>query len=136
MFRSIVVAASMLTLTSCSKPAVVGISGTVTYDGKPVPQGNIAFDPVELTKGQMRQTDIKNGEFQLPAEEGVVSGMEFKVVIRGFRKTGRKYPGAAEGFAEEVEQYLPVKYNGRSTLRVTPSPRGEENVLKFELSSK
>ena len=128
----------LLTAEGCSgRPNPVGVSGTVTLDGKPLPQGNLLLNPVSEIEGQRRDVAVTEGKFNLPKTEGVLPGLEFKVSIKAFKKTGKKYPNAdmSLSYDEEV-QYLPEKYNSASTLRVKISPDERENQLKFELTSR
>lgn len=59
-----------LALAGCGKePAnVVHVSGTVTFDGKPVPLGMIVFepDPSKSNSGRQGHADIKDGKFDTP----------------------------------------------------------------------
>lgn len=129
---------AVLCLPSCQRgPVIVGANGQVTLDGKPLPEGVVVFEPLDAKQGQIREAVVTNGAFSLPDTQGVPAGMEFRVLIKGFRKTGRKYPAADPALAyDEVEQYLPGKYNADSNLRATFAPEQEKNQFRFELSSK
>lgn len=129
---------AILCLPSCQRgPVIVGASGQVTLDGKPLPEGMVVFEPLDAKQGQIREAVVTNGAFTLPETQGVPAGMEFRVLIKGFRKTGRKYPAADPALAyDEVEQYLPGKYNAESSLRATFSPENDKNQFRFELSSR
>lgn len=133
-FSWIGIAAGALLLASCrADPRPVGVRGTVSLDGQPLLEGFIEFEPVDGKLGQMRRTAIRNGTFELPAEQGLLPAIEFKVIVKAFRKTGKKYLGALPGMNEEVVQVLPARYNAASSLRATPSIRTTENVFAFEL---
>jgi hypothetical protein len=134
MSRQLVLALLPLLLTSCGGVRPVGVRGAVTLDGKPLPRGVLEFQPVG--EGQVRMATIENGEFDLPPEQGLLPGLEFKVAIKAFRKTGRKYPNLdmAASYDEEV-QYIPEQYNALSTLRVTISKREQDNQFRFDLQS-
>ncbi len=68
-------------LSGCSQPKNDGpprfiLSGTVTYDGKPVPKGFITIEP-DSEKGNTGPgsgAPIADGEFSTPAETGHVGG--------------------------------------------------------------
>ena len=119
----------------CSQgPVPVGVTGEVTLDGKPISEGRVRFEPLDAKQGQSRDVAIHEGKFALPASEGQLSGLEFKVIINAFRKTGRKYPNADMAASyDEVIQYLPDQYNSASTLRAVISPDEEENHFEFHL---
>lgn len=123
-------------LTGCGGTQPVALSGNVTLDGQPLPEGIISFEPISKTAGQRRDATITNGAFTLPAAEGVLPGMEFKVEIKAFRKTGRKYPNADMGASyDEVVQFIPPPYNSATTLSAVISPDEQANHLSFELVS-
>lgn len=128
----------VVTVIGCSnQPSPVAVSGTVTFDGMPLEAGMIQFDPQSGPQTQRREVAIANGVFQLSADKGLLPGTEFKVSIRAFKKTGKKYPNADPGasFEEEI-QYLPEKYNVSTTLRATISADESPNHLKYDLVSK
>lgn len=56
------------------KPAQAAVSGTVTFDGKPLLAGTIRFVPVDGTKGSKVSAQIIDGKFELQAELGPVVG--------------------------------------------------------------
>jgi len=65
-------------------PTRYPLSGSVTYDGKPVPHGEILFEP-DATKGNegpASTAPIKMGKYSLPSEKGVVGG-DYQVSISG-----------------------------------------------------
>ncbi|UUO04943.1 hypothetical protein M4951_16305 [Blastopirellula sp. J2-11] len=61
------------------------ISGNVTFAGQPVPQGTIFLmpDPQKGNTGPGSTGIIRNGEFRIPAQRGVVGGA-YVVSITGF----------------------------------------------------
>jgi hypothetical protein len=115
----------------------VAVQGTVTLDGEPLPTGKLSLDPLSELAGQRRDITIEDGIFALPANEGVLPGLDFKVSIKAFKKTGKKYPNAdmSVAFDEEV-QYVPETYNSSSTLQIKVSPDAEENHYAFDLVSR
>lgn len=127
----------MLFGIGCNRaPQTVGLNGQVTFDGQPIESGLIVLEPA-YSKGHRRDATITRGVFALPPEQGVQPGDEFKVSIKAFKKTGKKFPGPDPSVTYEEEvQYLPEKYNSASTLRLTVSPNEQENQLKYELTSR
>lgn len=76
------VAAALLafsTLLGCGGsdgPRRYTVEGTVTFDGKPVPAGDIAFEP-DTSKGNQGPAgyaDIKNGRYVTSSGKGAVGG--------------------------------------------------------------
>ena len=72
--------ALLLVLAGCSGgndgPARFPIAGSVNFDGKPVMDGEIFFQPDESAgnSGPASVAPIKNSEYSLPAELGLVGG--------------------------------------------------------------
>jgi hypothetical protein len=72
----------------CSRqggPVRYEVKGTVLYDGKPVPAGEVALDPdgSQGTKGPGSIAQIKDGRYQTEPQKGVVGG-PYIVRIAGF----------------------------------------------------
>ncbi|MCA9086446.1 MAG: hypothetical protein KDA81_20460 [Planctomycetaceae bacterium] len=129
-----------------SGPEKVGVSGTVSIDGKPITQGTIAF--VSLEGGRTAVTQITDGEYELAKTDGPYPG-EQKVTIQAFEKTGRTItvtkdlPGPPdEGSAippgglklDETKQVLPERYNTKSELKVSLES-GYNSDVNFELTT-
>ncbi len=113
------------------------VTGTVTYDGKPLASGNILFVPdVDASgkplRGQAVQATITDGTYSLTAEAGPVVGSN-KVQITATRKTGKFQE--SDGQKIEIEQqYLPAKYNSNTTLKQDIT--AGENTADFTLDAK
>lgn len=115
-------------------PGPVGITGRVTFAAVPVARGSVAFEP-ESFPGQRREVLVADGAFTVPREAGLRPNQTYRVRVRGFRKTGRKYENAdmSKSTDEEV-QYLPERYNAASQLTVTTSPEQVRSGLTLELT--
>jgi hypothetical protein len=99
----------------------VTISGKVTYQGKPVPEGMIAFVPIKTTKGPTASAIIKDGAYEAVAAGGVPLGTH-RVEVQAFRPLpANRSPNrpAALREREPREQYLPQKFNRQSTMEIT-----------------
>ena len=118
----------------------VTLSGNVSYDGNPIPQGRIRLTPAE---GNPVGVAIEGGQYQFP-EDTELSAGDYQVWITATRKTGRTYispdPPQVDGEysqtakrerIEEYEQYLPQKYNRASDIKVTLN--AGENQKDFTL---
>lgn len=67
-------------------PKVYHVSGTVTYEGKPVPRGTVKFVP-DTTKGNSGPAavaDIVDGKFDTATKGTGTVGGPHKIVITGF----------------------------------------------------
>ena len=123
--------ASLGLLAGCGKNErpMTDVSGTVTFDGAPLPDGQIL---IRHTSGEQRgyEATITGGAYQLRCEPG-----EVRVEITAIRDIPGKfqYPN---GVKEPVrESYIPEKYNTKSTLMTTLTP-GDNDDVSFELTTK
>lgn len=112
-------------------PKTYEVSGTVTLDGQPVPEGAMVFlDPDGKQKSY--GASIKDGNFSTSMTAG-----KKKVEINASRESKDKMaPGPSGGPPVPVlEQYIPVQYNKQTTLEADISADGS-NELTFDLKSK
>jgi hypothetical protein len=114
----------------------VRVYGDVSYRGKVVDAGEIAFIPVEPTQGPSAGSKIESGHFEIPEKNGLQAGGTYTVEIRGFRKSPRKVrdPLNPSSTALEVqENYIPREFNVRSQLSGTISEKESEQRMDFAL---
>ena len=102
-----------LAAASCSSPnALLPISGSVTLDGAPLPDGDILFTPADPQFGS-EAAKIENGAYQASVRPG-----KSKVQIRATRPV----PGKKGPMGEQlIEDVLPSKYNDQSNLSIDVS---------------
>lgn len=111
------------------------IQGEVSFNGKPVEEGTISFEPAD-GKGPTTGGTIAAGKYQLAGDAAPVPGKKL-VRISGVRKTGRK---VCDGFSatgamvDEIERYVPDIYNTRSTLSCEIADNGSPQI-DFHLKS-
>ena len=115
---ALLIAASL----GCSSDGTVEVSGTVTWDGQPVPQGDIMFaslDPhIRAAAGK-----IVDGQYVFRCLPG-----EKRVEIRSYRLTNR----TTEQGNREGQMFVPKHYNYESTLTANVTSDGE-NEFNFPL---
>ncbi len=102
------------------------VSGTVTYDGKPVQRGEVSFvpdDPALAPEGGV----IEDGKFRFEAVAGKKT-----VQIRGSRELPPR-PEDGPDAGPMYEDYIPARHNTGSTLTVEVKP-GEDNTYEFKLT--
>ena len=115
---------ALMTLQGCGGSDEVEkhqVTGTVTYNGKPIEKGSITFDPAD-NQGVAAMGGIENGQFtaEVPPGEKILR-------ISAVRETGEK-----DQYGEVItESYIPAKYNVESNLKKTVEPNGEN---KFDLA--
>ena len=116
-----------------SGPQRVAISGSVTFDGKPVPKGMIAF--ISTGGGPSTGGKIIDGRYDVPRDKGPLVGNN-KVQIQGWFPTGRKIPIPApvptDEMMDETVQLIPEKYNAATEL--TLEVMADTNTHDFDLT--
>lgn len=121
----------VLPLLGCGRdgPPRVVVTGTVTYQGQPIEEGEIRFYPKPGTETPMSGSYIKQGRYEANGLGGVPVG-DFRVEILAF--AGRKTDGDLE--KQTVgRQFLPAKYNESSQLELTVAPSWGAITRDFHL---
>ena len=112
-------------LTGCGNSEFETVTGAVTFDGQPVPEGDIIFQPADPKYGP-DAGKIVNGKFTLQVRPG-----SRKVVIRAQRFV----PGKKGPMGEKAhEGYIPAMYNDKTTLTADVKSGGK-NDFSFPLKS-
>jgi hypothetical protein len=114
---------ALFLMIGCSRPDTVEVSGSVTWEGAPMPHGDIVFvdlDPhVPAAAGK-----IVEGDYAFQCKPG-----NKRVEVSAYRLSGKKTPaGKPIG-----EMYIPKKYNSESTLAAETTLDGE-NRFDFKLT--
>jgi hypothetical protein len=131
-FAFVVLAASVLPLASCGgggkKTAVV--RGTLTYNGKPVPNGTISFIP---ESGPTATGEIQSdGTYALTTYrkgDGAVLG-KHKVIIVAMEDMSGKLPEARNPLPPPI---VPVKYTSLATTDLRAEVKDQDNKIDFNL---
>jgi hypothetical protein len=120
------------------------VAGTVTMDDQPLPEALIQFTPTGDTKLTGASVPIKDGQFSIPREDGLVPGT-YKVFISHAEvkqvtakpKSKVKMPVSSipSRTTEMGPEQIPARYNSKSELTAEIKPGGARD-LKFELQSK
>ncbi|MEX2170359.1 MAG: hypothetical protein WD851_13680 [Pirellulales bacterium] len=137
---AILLAVGLAIVPGCGErqPTRSEVSGTVTFQGKPIEAGDIVFQPVDGEwKKFYAQGKIVNGKYEFK-QLGPVIGNN-RVEVHGYKRTGRKTVNLAgkdlskaTEVVEELVPYIPPEYNEGSTLTVEINPGVNENV-NFDL---
>ncbi len=122
MFRAMAVAAVVVVVglvSGCDSGDGLprqAVSGTVTYDGKPVKSGNIQFTPADpnMKNPVSGGAPIMNGKYSIDKEVGLVPG-KYNVSISSASSEieAGETPGSVKALPKEG---LPAKYNAQSKL--------------------
>src|SRR5207248_8852791 len=108
-----------------SGPKMYPVSGTVTFDDQPIPEGDIVFLPEEKQFGP-DAGKIKDGKYAFRAKGG-----KKKVQIQA----SRLIPGKKGPMGEPArEDYIPPRYNTKTEL--TADVGSGTSEFNFNLKSK
>jgi hypothetical protein len=124
---AVVTVASLLPFGCSTGTRTYKVSGTVTLDDQPLPEGEILFIPADGKLGP-EPGKIKDGRFESKAKAG-----KNRVEI----SASKILPGGVRGAGGEPvpEEYIPERYNVQSVLAEEVKADGE-NRYEFKLQSK
>ncbi len=116
------------------------VKGTVTLDGKPLPQGVVRFIPLGETAGPKVSVPVMDGNFAMDNLNGPVVG-HHRIEIQSTDNGG--IPFDDEEAASKIRSgqlrlnvlKVPPQYNDKSTLEQDVSAEGP-NEFTFELKSR
>jgi len=127
-------APGLLLVGGCQRgPDRYEVAGTVLYDGQPLDNGVIYFEPQD-GQGSMDGATITNGAYVIPKDKGLMPG-RYKVTIVG--GDGSSGSGKAEpesprpGFIPGKER-IPAEYNTRSNVIKEVKPTNP-NTFDFDI---
>ena len=114
-------------IAGCNRsPATARVTGTITFDGKPLANAGVEFLPEDGSRSSFGGTDA-NGKYELKFSASAIGAMpgKHKVVIRtAASEPDPENPNAAK-------EKLPARYNTNSEL--TAELKGGSNVVDFDL---
>jgi hypothetical protein len=115
-------------LTGCGRGGTptYEVSGTVTWNGKSLPEGDIVFYPVDGAVAP-DAGKVVDGRFHFRARAG-----RKRVEIRASREEGPIDPVMK---SVPRRSYIPRRYNDRSALTADVTPGGDNRYV-FELTDK
>lgn len=99
------------------------VTGNITYDGKPLPKGNITFSPDASmgNKGPGAIAEIQDGNFATQPGKGI-SGGPYVLIINGY--DGVPFP-SGEGGMDQMGKPLFESYETKIDL---PKEDAEHNI--------
>lgn len=122
----------LLLAAGCGAGEQSWVSGTCSYGGAAIDEGQIRLFPLVGTPGHGAATRIVQGTYTFEPAAGLVAG-EYLVAVSATRATGHMLAG--EGLpgepdtVPEIEQYIPERYNHASALRLTLKPGENQHDL-------
>lgn len=115
--------AAMISGCSDGKPSRYPLSGTITFEGAPVPEGTVMFVAVDKRSGNFR-AEIVDGKYSLELPAG-----EKLVMVEASRFVGPENKSLG---VRPRDQYLPDRYNVESKLTMEVKPQ-TDNVYDLKL---
>jgi len=117
---------ALFAITGCGPggPAEYSVTGMVNFEGAPIPEGDIIFEPAD-GKTQHRATKIVNGRYEVAVPPGP------KVV----KIMATKEDGVRDKVMNMVarRQYIPPQYNAQSELKAEVTSDSLKNHFDFNL---
>jgi hypothetical protein len=111
------------------------ISGAVTFDGHPLANGAILFEPATNESGTAVGSTIRKGSFAVSRHEGPVPGL-YRVRIYASSETqAPATKGQSDHSPRPMVEKLPAAYNTRSELVAEVLLR-RANHFRFDLRSR
>ncbi len=101
------------------------ISGKVTLKGQPLDRGTITFTSVDPSKPLMAGGQIQNGEYRIPANQGLPAG-RYRVRISSPVGGTEVSPGEAPGESDILaEERIPPEWgvNSQQEVEIKPGQR-------------
>ena len=119
-------------------PDLIPIRGTVTYQGKPLPEGEVRYVPQTPGQGRMARGKIRDGSFSLTTasrDDGVKPG-EYRIVVIAYGPE-REPERDAQGFVTKEfprPLLIPESYANPETTPLTDVvDEDHRGSVQFEL---
>ena len=140
---TLLAAVLMTTFVGCGpkRPAAAPVRGKITFQGKPVTEGQITFHPEHGrpaigaigTDGTYRLTTFKS-------DDGAEPG-NYRVTIDATRVTGGTQPKSFrdemrnmnKGIVPKIERLVPEKYSRPETSPLTAEVKQDQNTIDFDI---
>jgi len=116
-----------------SGPVRHEVTGTVLYDGKPLDNGVISFEPAD-GQGSQDGATVTDGEYRIPRDKGLFPG-RYKVRILGgdgSSGAGQATPEAGNPGHVRGRERIPPEYNEKSDV-VREVKEGASNRFDFSI---
>lgn len=118
------IALGTIVLAGCGGDFPQDVTGTISLNGKPLPDGKIYFVPTDGTPPAV--ADVNAGAFELKARSG-----SYKVEVRMFRD---RVPWPGEPHDRQIN-VIPARFNAETTLSAEVKP-GEVNHFTFAVEAR
>lgn len=127
---------TMVFVAGCGKSDSSGrlaISGSVTFQGKPLDQGNIQFTSADPSgKQAISGGMIKDGKFSVPADKGLPPG-KYRVRITSTDAGSAAAPAMPGDPAPVAKERIPPEYSGPDSKQEVTVTAGGKNDFQFDV---
>ena len=110
-----------LVICGCGSDGRLGVQGEITFQGKPLQDGTIEFQPVDTSAGgSAAGSTIKDGKYSFKAEQGLFPG-KYKVLISSADSSKMVKPAGPPGPESSrmvAQERIPDNYNVNTKLVV------------------
>jgi len=131
--------AALTCLAGCSSATDITVTGTVTLDGRPLPDALVFFYPEGDTPGLGGSGRTgSDGKYTLQPAQGKkgISPGSYKVVIsRPLRRDGSPADPNVPPIESDARETLPPKYSDRSASKLTAQISKDKTVHDIDLDS-
>ncbi|MDR3617847.1 MAG: hypothetical protein P4L85_00740 [Paludisphaera borealis] len=110
------------------------VAGTIQVAGSPLAKGTVRFMPASGSMSSGSGAFIKNGEYEIPLEDGLIAG-RYQVHISSI-SVDEQIRAAREGGSEaaKLQESVPARFNRESEIFVEVTPDG--SILGFDFDLK
>lgn len=121
-------------------PRRIEVNGKVTYNSKPIMDGEISFVPEGDQGSPATSAVIKDGSYRISADFGVTAGT-YLVKINAYQPAADQKPVLSPGGLDRPptpggfrDQILPEKFNTKSTIeKISVAPGDQKLEKNFDL---
>ncbi|RUL83321.1 hypothetical protein [Tautonia sociabilis] len=148
-FPALVGGLLLLVLAGCADDGIgkrYPVSGTITYNGEPVPHGNIFFVPDDPNTGRAATGTIENGRYRLSTagkNDGALPGSYKIRIVAKEIDTSQVLANAGGGAGRQddiiaanqsAKLLIPAKYELETTSGLTATVEEKSNTIDFALT--
>ena len=144
-YTAIAVAFGMLSCSKEGAPSYAKVSGTVTYNGQPLPRGQITFSTEGRAPSMVEIVDGKySGQAMIGSNRVQISAYRKRAKERSLPETAKKQVEAyralnksgggesSDQFDPSMEDYIPEEY-GKNSKQIRVVEAGATNQFDFNI---
>ncbi len=132
---ALALAAVVLLSAGCGKTDSQGrlaVTGTVTFQGKPLDQGTILFTPLDPKAGAPAGATIKDGKFAIDAQKGLAPG-KYRVGISSPEAGAKPAPEMPGESGPPAADRIPPDWRGETSKQEIVVEKGGKTDFPFDI---